>query len=438
MMKSRPLRILLLAPGANPEIITGGIIGYSLAEALARSHQVTLVARSRDVEAIRRGGGKFHSIESFASPRLDRAYDWIFRRVFKEDRGNVLWTAARYPIPVIFEWRVWRRVRTRLQKGEFDVVLRILEIVPEMPSALAFLIQKGSTPFVIGPLNGGVPWPKGFSQLRRQRAAAGNWAASLRGFYRYLPFGWSTYSRAKAIIVGSSHTYAEFTRFRDKLFYVPGENGIRLSQVEDRPSSEATSGGPLDLVYVGRLVPYKACDLALHGAARLLRSGRAHMTILGDGPERPRLEMLAGDLQVRSQVTFFGWAAHSAVLARLRKADVLLFPSLREFGGGVVFEALANGAVPVVADHGGPGDIVRGDVGYRIRVTNEHQMVEDIGSVLEHLAADRIHLEALRRRGIAYAREALTWERKAQMITDILLWATGAGSKPSFPPPKTL
>ena len=128
----------------------------------------------------RREGG-FHAIESLSFPRLDRIYNWVFRWIFKEDRGNVLWTAVRYPIPVIFEWRVWRRFRARLQNGEFDVVLRILEIVPEMPSALSFLMRKGPTPFVLGPLNGGVPWPKGFSQLTRRRAAAGNWARKLKG-----------------------------------------------------------------------------------------------------------------------------------------------------------------------------------------------------------------------------------------------------------------
>ena len=42
----------------------------------------------------------------------------------------------------------------------------------------------------------------------------------------------------------------------------------------------------------------------------------------------------------------------------MRSADVFLFPTLRDNGAGVVFEALASGAVPVVVDFGGPGDIV--------------------------------------------------------------------------------
>jgi glycosyltransferase involved in cell wall biosynthesis len=222
------------------------------------------------------------------------------------------------------------------------------------------------------------------------------------------------------------------------MFFVPGENGVRSSFVEDRRTAQAPRDKKLELVFAGRLVPYKACDLALRGAAPLLRAGRAYLTILGDGPERPRFEALADELRIRGAVTFCGMVSHSEVLARFREADVLVFPSLREFGGGVVFEALAKGAVPVVADHGGPGDIVRDDVGYRIRLSNERQMAEEIGVVLEHLAWDRNHLEILRQNGQAYAREELTWERKAQMITEILLWATGAGPKPRKDPPKFL
>ena len=84
---------------------------------------------------------------------------------------------------------------------------------------------------------------------------------------------------------------------------------------------------------------------------------------------------------MRSSVTFCGMVSHSETLSRLRQSDVLVFPSLREFGGGVVFEALAMGVVPVVADYGGPSDIVTDEVGYRIPLTDEHEMAGQIQRV---------------------------------------------------------
>ena len=48
-------------------------------------------------------------------------------------------------------------------------------------------------------------------------------------------------------------------------------------------------------------------------------------------------------------MTFTGWVERADALKHLAQADVFVFPSLREFGGAVVFEALGLGAVPVVA-----------------------------------------------------------------------------------------
>jgi glycosyltransferase involved in cell wall biosynthesis len=256
--------------------------------------------------------------------------------------------------------------------------------------------------------------------------------------YRYLPFARSTYAKAAAIIAGSSHTFAEFAAYRDKLFFVPGENGIDPALFTGRVRLGASREGKLRLIFVGRLIPLKACDLALRAAAELLRAGAAHFTVVGDGPERESLQQLTKSLGIDNAVTFTGWLASSDALSQLQQADVMVFPSLREFGGAVIFEALGLGAVPVVADFGGPGDIVTPQIGYKIALMNEDDLILKLESVLKRLAEDRHHLERLRQQGMAYAREHLTWDAKARVMTDILLWATGLGSKPELQPPERL
>jgi glycosyltransferase involved in cell wall biosynthesis len=143
-------------------------------------------------------------------------------------------------------------------------------------------------------------------------------------------------------------------------------------------------------------------------------------------------------LGVEKAVSFCGWVSHDKVLDRLRSADVMVFPSVRDFGAGVVFEALATGAVPVVADFGGPGDIVNPEVGYKVPLTNETDFIERMEKILAELAENREHLQKLRRQGMAYIRESLTWEAKAEATTRILRWAVSQGPKPDFPPPKIL
>src|SRR5215471_11163087 len=250
------LRILVLAPECNPEGITNPLLGYQHAEELARHHEVTLVFHAENLEAVRRGGARFHAIEPIKLPVIDRLYYWAQRRIFKNDYGRMSLTAASYPRHILFELRAWWQLRRQIRSGDFDVVLRILPYISVLPSPFAWLLRNGPIPFVIGPVGGGLPWAKGFRQLEKQRQAPGYWVWNLRGMYRYLPFARSTYANAAAIIAGSSHTYAELAAHREKIFQVPTEVGLNPALFEGRARS-SWSNGKLKLVFVGRLIPLK-------------------------------------------------------------------------------------------------------------------------------------------------------------------------------------
>jgi glycosyltransferase involved in cell wall biosynthesis len=426
------LRILVLAPDSNPEQASIPYVTYSHAAALAQLHDVTLVIRSPVEDPVRRANAPFRTIEVVRMPWLERIYAWGFRRIFRSNFASQAVTAFGYPFALAFECRAWRQLRQRIFAGEFDVVLRIVPMTAVLPSPFAFFLRKGPIPFVIGPINGGLPFVQGFSQANNQK----EWVSSLRSVYRFLPFARSTYRNATAIIAASSQTYAEFTEYRDKLFFVP-EPGIGRSLCSD-DSRGPEPGTKLELIFAGGLIPCKACDLALRAAAPLLRNDLARFTVVGDGPERNRLVQLARSLGIEEAVSFCGWVSHAEVLRRLRSADALVFPSVRDFGAGVVFEALATGAVPVVADFGGPGDIVHPEVGYKVPLTNESDMVSKMEKILADLAGNRDLLIRLRRQGMSYARERLTWDAKAQSTTLVLNWAVRRGPKPDLPPPKML
>lgn len=424
------LRILILAPNCSPEAVSMPYVTYSHAAAHAQLHDVTLVVGSPSEAPVRRANAPFYAIEVVRMPWLERTFAWTMRRVFKYNFDTQMLTAFLYPFTLAFEWRAWRQLRRRIFASEFDVVLRVMPMSPVLPSPFSFFLRKGPIPFVIGPLNGGLPWPAGFRQLEDQK----EWISHLRSLYRYLPFARSTYRHATAIIAASSQTCSEFAQYRDKLFFVP-EPGIGHSLCSDEPRSPLP-GAKLEMIFVGGLVPRKGCDIALHAAAALLRSDRAHLTVIGDGPERSRLEELARSLGIEKAVDFCGWLDHKEVFRGMRSADVFLFPSVRDNGAGVVFEALASGAVPVVVDFGGPGDIIHADVGCKASLTNEHDVVAQMEKILTELAHDRDRLERLRRQGIAYARESLTWEAKARTVTRVLQWAVQRGPKPELVPPK--
>ncbi len=111
--------------------------------------------------------------------------------------------------------------------------------------------------------------------------------------------------------------------------------------VEPPPPAEPEAAG--DVLFVNRLVASKGVHVLLRAAAGL----GASVAIAGDGPERGRLEALAGELGVDAR--FLGWVDAERRSALLRGARVFVLPSLWEEPFGIAgVEALAAG-VPVVA-----------------------------------------------------------------------------------------
>jgi glycosyltransferase involved in cell wall biosynthesis len=422
----------MYAPDSNPEGVTAALIGYSQAQALARLHDVTLVIRASCEEAVRRKQGTVQSIEVIRLAWLERIYAWIIHNIFKDNYYDQVLQAMFYPLAIAMEWQAWRQTRARIKAGEFDAVLRLLPASTISPSPFAFFLRNSPVPFIIGPVNGGLPWPQGFSQAKAQNG----WITRLRALYPYLPFARSTYRNAAAVIGGSSHTCAELSAHRERLFFLP-ENGVPASSCK-RVSQKRDSGAPLKLIFVGGLIRWKACDLALRGAAPLLREHAASFVVVGDGPERKRLEQLTASLGIGESVSFKGFLSHGEAMQHMQAADVLVFPSLHDFGGGVAFEALSLGVVPVVADFGGPGDIVHSGVGFKVAVTTEDDIVAQIEQVLRGLASDPQRLEELKEQAVLYARESLSWEAKAQAITSIVQWALQRGPKPDLLAPKEM
>src|ERR1700741_3369409 len=106
------LRILLLAPEANPEGICGALIGYSETEALAQLHDVTIVALPSVEKALLRKQGAIRSVEVVKLHRLERLRDWALRCVFKHDfmtHAQTILAFLGYPLSIAIEWQIWRQ-----------------------------------------------------------------------------------------------------------------------------------------------------------------------------------------------------------------------------------------------------------------------------------------------------------------------------------------
>ena len=130
---------------------------------------------------------------------------------------------------------------------------------------------------------------------------------------------------------------------RKPVYLVP--NGIDLNLIRSVKPAELES----DFIFVGRLIPEKGVDFLLTSLAILKGEFPDFRAIIvGDGPERRKLELLAGELGVEENVTFTGFLDdYRDVLSLMKASKVFAFPSRREGFGLVVIEAMASG-IPVV------------------------------------------------------------------------------------------
>jgi glycosyltransferase involved in cell wall biosynthesis len=123
-----------------------------------------------------------------------------------------------------------------------------------------------------------------------------------------------------------------------------------------------------DVLTVGRLVEAKRVETLLR-AVGLLNGVR--LGVVGDGPERDRLESLATDLGITDRVTFLGFLdEYDDVLARMRGTQVVASASVREGFGITLVEALAADCTVVAVEHpNSAGSEVVGDAGFLVEPT---------------------------------------------------------------------
>jgi glycosyltransferase involved in cell wall biosynthesis len=412
-VNGRKYRVLLVAEAANPEWASEPLIGWSLSRALAKVADVHLVTQVRNRDAIVRAGlveGKdFSTIdnERYALPLYKISTILTGGGRFGPTMSTALASFAYYS----FESDLWRQFAGRLNGREFDLVHRITPLSPTIQSIIAKRLAKLGIPFVIGPLNGGAPWPRGF--MNRQHAER-EWLAHVRSLYKLMPAYRSTYRCSTAIIAASKHTLAELPRWASgKYVYIP-ENGVdpeRFNCPRDRVARL-----PLRVAYVGRLVPYKGADIVVKAAAEFLTRGQLELHVIGDGPQRQLLENLVDRLNVRDSVRFHGIVPHNQIQHKLRVCDFMAFPSIREVGGAVVMEAMALGLMPIVADYAGPAEIVDEETGIRIPFRDEKSLVEGMNRAIGEIIR---HPEVLEKYGAAARQRVLanfTWDAKAQQV----------------------
>lgn len=237
-------------------------------------------------------------------------------------------------------------------------------------------------------------------------SVAGRWLPRLARLF---------YPQAEAVVAVSQGVADDLTRLigvgRARILVVPNpvvtpELATLAAEPADHPwfQAGAAPDAPPVILAVGRLMPQKDFPTLLRAFAVLAERRDLRLLILGEGPERGRLESLAGELGVAERVALPGFQVNP--FAYMRRARLLALSSAWEGLPGVLIQAMACGTPVVSTDcPSGPREIlVDGRLGPLVPVGDPQALADAIARTLERPPDP----ERLRARAADYGIESVT------------------------------
>lgn len=203
-------------------------------------------------------------------------------------------------------------------------------------------------------------------------------------------------------------TVEHFDVSPDRIEVIPNFVDLSLYKRDAHPCHRArlSQSGEAIVMHISNFRAVKRVDDAVRVFARVSRRLPARLVLIGDGPERGRVQQAAEEEGVANRVTFLG--KQESVAELLACADLFLLPSATESFGLVALEALSCG-VPVIASAVGglPEVVPHGEAGYLAPVGAIDEMAERAVEILKDKAKWRSMSAAARAAAERYSTEAV-------------------------------
>ena len=389
----------MVAPTCDGEDVGEALVAHNWASSLSERHNVTLLT--------------YHQLDRTpAREQLPQTtvVDWTEPAFLgRFERLNSMMK----PGYAAFYRNAKQWISDAIRRGErFDVGFQPTPVSVRYPSPM---VDSG-LPYVLGPIGGSIPSPLAF----REEEGTAPIFTRLRTLdsFRLRHDRWLRRSLSQAQCVLGIGDYV-----RDVLREVPLNSfevmsDVGLANAPPRPPDRSRDN-PVRLLFVGRLVRTKGARDAIASLDHL-RDLEVHLDIVGDGPDREACEALTKAHGLNDRVSFHGWLPRSEVDLHYRSADVFVFPSYREPGGSVVFEAMGHGLPLIVTDQGGPGTWVQEPFGVRITPTTPDAFAVDIARAIRRLVEDATLRHAMGEAARTVLLDQHLWHHRREQLEAVL------------------
>lgn len=401
------MKILLSAYACEPNRGTEPGVGWNTAVSLTQYHQIWVFTSNTHRAAIE-AELTVRPIANLQFVYLDPlgwVYDW------SQEGKKASWDVhLHYYLWQIYAYFVGRSLHKSIG---FDLVHHLTYGKYSAPSFLSFL----PIPFFWGPIGGAESAPQTFWQDFNLRARTYEVFRSLSQRLGELdPFMRLTARRSRLTWCKAEDTAKRMRELGAQNVSIMVESGLRPEEIATLASYPILTTEPIRFISMGRLLHWKGFYLGVRAFAQAALPN-AEYWILGEGPERERLQTLAKDLGITNQVKFWGNLPRTECLSKLSECQILVHPSLHDSGGWVCLEGMAAGRPIICLDLGGPGVQVTAETGFKIPARTPDQVVQELAEAMTKLAQDANLRMQMGQAGQSLIAKSYNWEAKAKALT---------------------
>lgn len=418
-MKQARVKVLVIAYACRPGESSERQVGWHWSKLIQTDHDVTVLTRETHrphIESWIAEASEEGPYPEFIYYDLPGWLSWYK----KGERGLYLYYAL---------WTLLATLRCRRMNfaGRWQIT-HFLTFGTMLWPQFAFLMN---TPYVLGPVGGGERIPL---SLRQAFTLTGQAKIVVRRIVQKLmpfnPVFLANLSRASRIFVRTGETLDMIPRRYHQKTSLLLETAIGPEMMPERPPYR--SNELVHIVSVGRLITSKFNPLFLEALATFKSNWRRpfSVTVIGDGPERARLEALRDRLGLE-EVEFLGKKSSKEVYEALRGADIYLSTTMKEGGTWAFFEAIANYLPIVCLKVNGPDMIVGDNCGIKVQPDSHANTRAGLAQGLMNLAESPSLREDLAAKALGHVEATFTWERVSETINNCYKELLISGEKPS-------
>lgn len=400
------LNVLISAYACRPGEGSEPSVGWNTVWEVAKYHNVWVLTRDNNRSAI--------EAELKKHPRLGLEIMYCKPPAWLEKSNQ----NQRLVYLHYYWWQIkaYTIARQLHQTVNFDLVHHVTYVRHSTPSFLALL----PIPFLWGPVGGGETAPKSFWKDFGFRGIIYEIARHIASRLGELdPFVRLTAQRSVLARGTTEETAKRLRHLGAKHVEVLSQLG--LSSEEMIRLREFAQSKPLAIrfISIGRLLHWKGFHLGLRAFAEAKLPKNAEYWIIGEGPERKRLETLAKNLGIAHQVKFWNQLSRQETLKKLSQCLALIHPSLHESGGLVCLEAMATGRPVICLNLGGPALIVTENTGFKITANTPEQVIEELANAMTVLGNDLKVFNNLSYQGIKRVQDLYSWSIQGKRLAGI-------------------